>query len=178
MQDCRRKEYQRNRVDGMNNITGILVIFIGSILSSIFFRLGGLGGAWWKNTKMRDFGCSAITATLLWLLSEKSLLGAFLCVLSAVLLALSLSTYWKSFNRLIGKKGNRIRWYNWMLTGLVYGLSATPLVFAGFAWYLILARSVLLAVLVCIFGLVKNPWASELGRGFFLTETVIVFLKW
>jgi hypothetical protein len=114
---------------------GVWIIF--TILSSIFYRMGGAGksGQWYEDildTKWRDIGVPLCVLMIV------SCIGGYhwSMLLSAVLMFASMTTYWK-------KKGSSGKWYNWLLTGLFYGLSWTPYAlyahkYQGLALYVIM----------------------------------------
>ncbi len=150
-------------------IKEVLVIAVGSILSAIFYRMGGMGkdfsrGAIW-NTKTRDFGCPLVFFIATLLLFPINLKLIAFTLLSSIALFGSLTTYWKSLSHR-AKQNNKIKWQSWAVTGLFYGLSALPLVAAEVSLWGILVRSIALAGLVCLVSLsTKNAWIAEPIRG-------------
>ena len=68
---------------------------------------------------------------------------------------------------------------NFFMHGFFIGLGAFPLIWAGIPWWLILLRSIILAVFmgglnwwVHKYKIPKSDWIEELGRGFAITITV------
>lgn len=135
-----------------------------TVVSGVLYRLGG-----WIQTKIRDFGC-ALLVCIAYLVF--GMLTDSIWVNIAVYLACfgatfgSLTTYWK-------KKGEPAKWWNWAITGFVYGLSALPLLFVGVHWYMILIRSIALsASVVAVSEITSVDFIEEFGRGALLIATV------
>lgn len=148
----------------------LLILLLLSLLSAVLYRMGGSEGF---NTKFRDLGVPTVATLALFVL------GVFhwSLILHFGLLFGALTTYWNF------KKD--VKWWNWLLTGLFYGLSALPLLFCGIGIFPILLRSILLAVIIMVW----NTWfnkplfgftsdvITELGRGFVVLATIpVLFL--
>ena len=151
----------------------LLTILIASILSSIFYRLGGSpAGTLW-----RDAGCTLIffiTAILLGI--THSIVDIAILLASCGLLYASLTTYNKWASKLIGGSGNDVLWPSWFVTGLFYGLSAIPLLWCGIPLWLIIWRSILLGVTTMLWSEnTENPW-EELGRGALIQLSIVLFM--
>lgn len=131
------------------------VVFIELVVASaIFYRLGGRGGAWWGNTKMRDLGVPLCCMTLLTLLVGWSWWNLASCII----LSGALTTYWKTTPT--------ARWWNWALTGLGYSLAMLPAFYgAGHAWTWV-AYTLMLTTFTTIWSEVQdNVVWEECGRG-------------
>jgi hypothetical protein len=146
-----------------------LYVLLISLVSAVFYRLGGTGGAWWKNTKVRDFGCPlcfigvclvlGITAEWYeWFLTFMLLFGA-------------LTTYWEHWG------GEGVEWYEWALTGLMYGVAALPLVWGTDMLSGYFLRCIILSLLTVAWSeAIWRDWLEEGGRGFFLCATTPLML--
>ena len=139
-----------------------------SIVSGILYRGGGMDRCMGGHPKERDWGCSLIALICLWILTKSFNLWAYLACFCLSWLALS--AYWK------GKKTD-MQWYHWSIHGFGVGLAAFPLYWLEIAWWLILARAVIL-------GLTMMWWSEnnddvfweEGGRGALITLTLPILL--
>lgn len=139
-------------------IIKFLVIIISTIICSIFYRLGGSKDF---NTKFRDVGCSAVTCALCVFLFS----WHWTLILCFGLLWASLTTYWK--------RTPNAKWYNWLLTGVMYSVAMLPYVIAEGIWLGFLSRTIVLGALTMIWSeIISNDVQEELGRGALLTLTV------
>jgi hypothetical protein len=141
---------------------------IAVILSAIFYRAGGLDKetkywipVWLRQSWVRDWLCPLFSYSVLLLAwHPSSWLGWLLLLPAYALLGASLSTYW---DFLFG-------WDNYWFAGFMCGLSAFPLVFDGFPWWMVGIRAILIAlswgVWCKVFG---NDNVEEYGRGAFVT---------
>lgn len=137
----------------------LILWLLATISSAILYRLGGC-----IQTKIRDFGVPTIATGYLLTLGLKpqfwgfwGLAGAYLLHFGALFGALT--TYWK-------KKGQPARWYNWLLTGFFYGLSALPIAISTGNWIGFIIRLVSLTVFVTLWSeLISIDWIEEGGRG-------------
>lgn len=149
----------------------ILKILLASSLSALLYRLGG----WSKGNKaFRRFGCPLAAYGLLWLLLpglglKQALFGLFAYVLTS----LALSTY----NDWLAPDKSSENWLCWLVTGLLCGLAAFPLFWAGITWYSIIIRAVVLGALTMFWSekISKDIW-EEAVRGFLLTATIPILL--
>jgi len=158
----------------------IKIIFgvLATILSAIAYRAGGMGTEdtakpewipkWLRKSWIRDWLCPAFVYGCLLSSWSPSLWWEWLLlILCYPLLGACLSTYW---DWLFG-------FDNFWFAGFMCGIAAFPLIFCGYAWWLILARAILLAIL---WGGWSLLWTEveyeEMGRGAFLVATVPLLL--
>lgn len=143
-------------------IVKFLAVIVASTLASILYRLGGANGF---NTKYRDVGCSLITC----LLAGYLLSWHWTLILCFGLLWGALSTYWK--------RTPDAKWYNWLITGVMYSVAMLPYVIAEGIWLGFLSRTIVLGALTMIWSEITNDavW-EECGRGALLTLTVPLIL--
>lgn len=146
------------------------LIIIGSIFSSIFYRLGGAGnyGQWYArylDTKWRDFLCPLIVVLLLgytfsW---HWSLIPSFLLMFGAC------TTYWK--------KSVDARWIHWLAHGFGIAFALLPTAIHEGFWLGFSIRCLVLPILMMLAsGYLKNPVQHELGRGFAIPATIPILL--
>jgi len=147
----------------------ILILLTLSIASAILYRLGGST----YGTKWRDIGvpcCFTLSVLMLGIVHVFNLVSILCLCASFGLLLGSCTTYWK-------KKGTDAKWYNWLITGLAYGLAAFPLFWCGVHWYAILLRTIVLGLAVMGWSeKMDNPIWEECGRGALITLTVPLLL--
>lgn len=143
----------------------------------MLYHLGGLGDAAWQkhyqrwprwlfDTKMRDIGVP--------LVSQVSLLGFGIwtpwALVSGLFLFFALTTYCK-------KKGAPALWWNWLLTGLLYGVAWGPFcLFSGrheqFFWY-----TLNLGIWTTIFSeSISSTCWEEFSRGALIVGLQLLFL--
>ena len=152
------------------NILGVIGL---SFIAGILYRLGGTGGAWWRNTKMRDLGVPVCGLLAMRLLGFDF---SWVLYLSTLLLFPALTTYWKKINRFFGDTDENCHWYNWFVHGLVCGLAYLPMCFVGLNLGVILIRAIGL-------GLMTMVWSEEIGdvkweeggRGFLIIINTFMF---
>lgn len=129
-----------------------------AVVGGILYRLGGIGGAWWKNTKVRDFGVPAVALLLLAILGMKAAWWIWLATFVASFGVMT--TYFK-----IGYQED-VHWYNWTLVGLFFGLCVIGFALATGNWLGFALRTGLLTVMVPVFcESVDRDWFEEGGRG-------------
>ncbi len=135
-------------------------------LSGWFYFLGGQGGVWWKNTRVRDLGCSALAMLALWILG----LEHWTMILTFFALWGALATYNKWFGKLIfNRPHNDVFWEEWAITGLFYGLAFLPVAIAKGCVPQCLIYSLALAVATCLWSEAMTEVKSEAeGRGAFI----------
>jgi hypothetical protein len=148
---------------GWRMIVSLLAI---AIICAILYRLGGIGKPF--KSWMRDWLIPPlIYAYLLYYRNPETWYG-WLMILPAIgLTGGALTTYLDSI----------FGYDNFWAAGFIVGLGAIPFMFAGIAWWIILARAILLGVLwggwCKVFG---NDWVEELGRGAFISLTLPLLL--
>lgn len=134
------------------------------VLSAVFYRLGGRGGAWWGNTKVRDLGVPLVCLGWLYFALGCPWWALFLCF---GLMFGSLTTYWDYW----GTDG--VEWYEFALHGGMIGFALFPLVFFGVPWYWMLLRIIVLAVGISGWSfLIDNDILEEGGRGALIALTL------
>lgn len=156
-------------------------LFLAAV-AALLYRMGGSAkqGKWYDfllNTKARDLGvpvCSTAALILLcWNNPETSahpIKFGLALFLSFGLLFASLTTYWK-------KKGTDAKWYNWLLTGLGYGLAYLPVALFFADWIGFVIRVVILAAAIMVWSIaVGKDWLEEGGRGLLVIITLPLLL--
>jgi len=149
----------------------ILWILGLSALSGILYAISGHGG--FKNAKMlRRMGipvlCYIPTCIVICGVS-----GWWAYIISAGFLSLALTTY----HDYLAPDGSSENWLCWVMTGFCYGASSFPLIWVGIAWWVILLRAIVLAILTCIWSEINGQArVEEMGRGFFPIATLLIFL--
>jgi hypothetical protein len=136
-----------------------LIILLGlTYLAGWLYHTGGD-----KNRQLWRCTCVPIVQLLAMMLLFAGYLGMWqfwvASLISSALLAGALSTYWK-------KKGADALWWNWLLTGFGYAVSAFPYIFVCVHWYAWLSRCIVLSLAVMIWSvLVSRVSPEEGGRG-------------
>ena len=150
-------------------------VLIASVIAGILYRLGGTGGAWWKNTKVRDAGVAVVALITMLCLGASLSLPLFL---STLLLFGALTTYWKKLNPLFGKTTDNCYWWNWLATGLAYGLAYLPYAISTGCYWQYILRVIVLGVITMIWSeKISIDWIEENGRGAFVIATLpILFI--
>jgi len=143
----------------------ILVILL-SIASAILYRMGGSGKF---NTLYRDLGCPA--TNILALLAMGITAPVWAWVVTYGIMFGSMTTYCKIGNQ------EDVKWYNWLLTGLMYGV--TPillLIFGSITIVPFIIRTIVLGLSVMVSSEFLG-WdvAEESTRGFLFTITNLFF---
>lgn len=141
-------------------------------LSGLFYRFGGMSNdeppAWipkWIRIR-RVWICPifGFGSLLLWW-QPTTLLGWLMFIPAYGLSGGALSTYW---DELFG-------YDNFYMHGFMCGLASFPLIWAGLAWWMVLAGAVfggLAMGLLCQF--TKNVWVEECGRGIIFALSKII----
>ena len=148
-----------------------MIYIIGlSVLSAILYRVSGEGG--FKGAKLiRRLGCPLTILVSFWILKGFVLFDCGWYLLTYLLSLMVISTY----NDWLAPDGKSENWLSWLVTGLLYGLSAIPLVWCGVSWGFIILRTVLLIILITFISeKSNNVWVEELGRGFLFTITMLL----
>ena len=136
----------------MNILLIIALIIIGAIL---YWR-GGQG-----KKLYRRVGTNLCAISIFCLLNPSMQVWWYLIPLTILIQYLCLSTYWK-FNL------PDVLWYHWIITGLMYGLSALPLLWGGASMIGFILRTVVL--------LIGTVWVSERSNKVFVEEFLRGFL--
>jgi len=146
----------------------MILICLLSILSGVFYHLGGIGKPY--PTKLRDWGCPACFIVCLYLTAGRFTLQVALCYLATFLLSwAALSTYYK--------KGIDCKWQNWFFHGLGCGLAALPLIWVGVSTLDILSRSLfLVASMTLVSEFSESVWYEEFMRGFIFTASMVFLI--
>lgn len=140
----------------------IILTILAAIVSGI---LGRMGGSDTYSTKWRDIGCALIACAVvcMWFGWHWTLILAFGAQFGA------LTTYFK-------KKGEPVRWYNWLLVGIAWNVAFIPYVIAQGMWTGFGIRLIVLPIVImawcCMF---RNAVVEELGRYFLLVVTIPLF---
>ena len=155
----------------------IILYLVLSILSGIFYRIGGSSKEeakkefpWFPsnlvNTKVRDVGVSLMAILVFILLSSISL-PWWILLLTLLLMFGSMTTYCT-----FGEQED-VYWYNWFLTGILYGLSALPITCYTGKWLGFGIRTIILGFGIMIWSEVNSDARlEEFGRGALFTLTI------
>ena len=143
------------------------MIYVLAILSAILYRLGGTGGAWWRNTKMRDLGCSFCVLAGMYHLDHTP---SWWWLLSFALMWIGLSSYHSWFKRLIGEDSSSEFWYSYLLHGLFIGLALYPM----YTNYLTVVRAIALGALMATSVWITDPDWDEGLRGMYIVLTLYI----
>ncbi len=131
----------------------LLLILLLSIACGVLGRLGGRGGAWWGNTKMRDLGCPLMALLSVLVLGISA--SWWVYFFSFGLMFGALCTYW---DKLFG-------YDNFWFHGFIIGIAYFLFIFAGIAWWIVLLRAILLAVWMGGWSkVIKKDTVEEFGR--------------
>lgn len=149
-------------------MSNLILITLASILTGIQYRLGGIGKPW--NTKYRDIGVPLIVSVVLSLMKPSNIGWvpyAIALFIHFGLLFGSLTTYFK-----FGQKD--VRWWNWAICGLAFGLSALPLAWVTHLWLGYSLRAITLCLSVTLWSeWIGTDWLEEFGRGFLIAFTLL-----
>ena len=133
-------------------------------MSGLLFRWGGRGGFPYAKA-IRRFGCAGFFLALFTLLRGQfspNLPYLLAYVVTFGLSAWALGTYCSEVNG----SPDDVDGIEWFLSSFLYGLSAIPLTIIGIHWYMILARSLILAITISWLRVRSgNVWKEELGSG-------------
>lgn len=158
----------------MDVILAFYVLLL-SALSSVAGRAGGMGKEpeaiptwmpmWLRQSWVRDWLCP-LFCLLLALPDSWAQLGWWLAAYGAM--GGMLTTYWDWIN---GKD-------NFWLSGFMVGMAFMFLIPLGVAWYLILIRSIVLAVLWGVNNLICNRYTTKDGVEEFVRYGVLPLTMW
>ena len=135
------------------------------VVCSIFYRLGGRGGAWYKNTKMRDWGCPVCCIAIISLVAGWTWwsLATFIPLWGA------LTQYWK-----FGQAD--CKWYHWLFHGIGCGIAFAPYAFFTGHMASLYIQIAVCGVLMCAWSESQdNDWYEELGRGLILGASCLIY---
>ena len=143
----------------------LIKILVLSFLSAIFYRLGGIGGKWYFNTKMRDIGCSIITIISLLILGI--IVSFWIYIIVFGLSWLTLSAYW----------GLDEKKFGYWAHGLGLSLALLPIAYITGNWLGFTLRTIVLTASITIWSeYTKWDVLEESGRGFLITATIPLLL--
>lgn len=114
-------------------------IVLISVLSGILYRIGGSNLNLPLKTKFRDWGCALLSCFAMYLIGVPYTWYLYLTYF--ILMWGSLSTYWDKWGT------DDVEWYEWALTGFIYGMTAIVF-FQYIPIHQIILRSLLLAILI------------------------------
>ena len=140
----------------------IISVFVATVLSSIFYRMGGSSHF---NTKYRDIGCALVSSLLIGYLISWHWTLALVFGLTWG----ALTTYWKA--------GPKAYWFHWLITGAMYSVATVPFIISEGNWIGFASRTIVLAGTTMIWSeLNGNAVFEETGRGALITLTIPLLL--
>jgi len=141
------------------------------VAGAILYRLGGMGGAWYGNTKVRDVGVPLIAWA--WMFLYVTTYPWWVHIIAALLLFGSLTTYWDSI----------FGYDNFWVHGFMIGFAFFP--YNG-GWVILASRCMILCFAMGFInwyvnkiGLPKGwrgDWVEELSRGGFTIATLQLYV--
>jgi hypothetical protein len=154
-----------------------VIVLLFSAVSAVLYRLGGWGAdgekkypkiAWAIDGQARRTGCTLLTAFVAWRFIYPIIAPWWAWLLTILLSYASITTYWD----FMFKNED-----NFFMHGFMLGFSFLPLVLWGnLSPSLFIGRAVALSLLMGIWCEIHgNDTAEELGRGFFLTATLLIY---
>ena len=148
-----------------------------SLLNGLFYRLGGTGGAWWKNTKMRDAGCPLIMLISFWLLKGFNFNYWYLYLITFGISWGVMTTYNKWASRLFGYNDGNVHWPSWLVTGAFYSLASLPLLWCGMSILGFAIRTIVLAITTMVWSeAIGIDYLEEGGRGFLYNVSMLLLV--
>lgn len=148
--------------------TKAILTAIAAFLGGILYRLGGIGKPF--NTKVRDIGVPILSLGVLGLMGARA--SWYLWLLTFGTMFGAMTTYCK-----FGQED--VKWWNWLLTGMLYGLSALPITFALGHWGGFIARTIFLMGSVSGWSeAVSWDTLEEWGRGFLFVVSIPFLMIW
>ena len=142
-------------------------VIILALIGGLLYRLGGIGHPY--NTKYRDFGVPLTALLLLFLLGITA--PWWIWLLTFGIMFVSMTTYCKFNNQ------EDVYWYNWFLTGTLYGISVLPFAFSTGNWLGFTLRTIILAFSTMAWSeVIDEVNLEEGGRGFLFIVTLPLLL--
>ena len=153
-------------------IINISIWLAATVISAILYHISGIGG--WKGAKLlRRLGCSLIALVLYILLAGFKLSHIWAYVVFWGLNYGALSSYMSELQ----EPKDDVNWFEWLITGFLYGISAFPLCIASGKWIGFAIRTVILTFGIM---LIREKFGSneieELGSGALYTATMPLLL--
>jgi hypothetical protein len=138
------------------------IFIIACIYSAIFYRLGGMGGTWYKRSKIRDLVCPLVVlAVMEW--THRWHWSLLICY---PLMVVMISTYWKVINKVLKQPQDDCYWFNWFFHGLCVGLALLPYGYMTHTVDLVLVRAYLVGFSMMFWSLlIEDVYVEEGGRG-------------
>lgn len=145
----------------------LLIIIICSLISSILYRAGGLGKEqkywipiWMRHSWVRDWLCPFFCLLPLFIQHP-----SWLFILTYGLMGAAFTTYWDKL----------FKFDNHWFSGFMVGMSAFPLIFCGFAWWILLIRALALGISWGAWSsAIGNDHIEEHGRGFLVGLSALI----
>lgn len=148
-----------------------LIIALGTILSSIFYRLGGTGGEWYKSSWIRDWICTFILLAVM----QWTNIWHWSLYISIPLMIGALSTYHKWLNPLMDQPTTDCLWFNWLAHGIGIGLAILPYGYFTHTIDKVLYRALILGLSMMVWSvLVDWDKLEEGGRGGLIILTLLI----
>jgi len=156
----------------MEMLKSVLYTISLSCIGAVLYRIGGIGGKWYLNTKVRDLGVPAATLGLLYLLGGTAVWWVWLA--SYLWMYVAMTTYCRVGKQLIPDPHRPvIAWYNWLLTGLHYGVAMLPFIWYNNLWIGGCIRTFWLGIAIMAWSeLMDDDFLEEGGRGFLTVATI------
>ena len=141
----------------------ILYIIGLIIIGSVLYWCGGQ-----FNKLYRRVGTNLCAILIFCLLNPPMQVWWYLIPLTIITQYACLSTYFK-FSL------PDVLWYHWIITGLIYGLSALPLLWCGASMVGFIIRTVILLIgVVWVSERSNKVFVEEIFRGIFFTATYLI----
>ena len=141
----------------------IIPIIILILLGSFLYYLGGQG-----QKLYRRIGTNLCAILIFCILNPLMQAWWYLIPLTFITQYACLSTYFK-FNE------PDVLWYHWIITGLMYGLSALPLLWGGASMVGFIIRSIILLIgIVWVSERSNKVFVEEFFRGILYTSTYLL----
>lgn len=153
-------------------IVKIIIWLILSVTCGIAYHVAGKGG--FPNAKLiRRLGCSLL-ALWLFLAFRGFTLRLWWAYLAFLILNYGALTLYHDY---LAPDGTSENWLCWLATGATYGLAAFPLIWCGVHWYLIIARSIFLAIsIMWLRERTGKVFAEEFFSGLLFCGSIPLFL--